>query len=136
MSSTQKPNPPGKSGKSESSGKHEKKVDPYSITGYLLSGMVLYGGLGWLIDRWAGTSNVFAPIGVVFGLAAGLFLTFRQLSVLERQEREELLRTRRALADEAADAVRRRQQDPHDPQRQNDPQDQHQHQDEHDPHDR
>lgn len=128
MSSTQKPNPPKKSGKSgtgESSGTREKKVDPYSITGHLVAGMVLYGGLGWLIDKWAGTSTVFAPIGVVFGLAAGLFLTFRQLSVLERQEREELLRTRRALADEAADAVRRRQQDRHDPQHQQDPQDPH-----------
>jgi F0F1-type ATP synthase assembly protein I len=124
MSSTQKPNPPRKSGKSGPAGpagKHEKKVDPYSITGYLLSGMVLYGGVGWLIDRWAGTSDVFAPIGVVFGLAAGMFLTFRQLSVLERQEREELLRKRRELVDEAADAVQARQQDP-----------QHQH----DPHDR
>src|SRR5207249_1158450 len=101
-------------------------VDPYSITGYLLSGMVLYGGLGWLIDRWAGTSNVFAPIGVVFGLAAGLFLTFRQLSVLERQEREALLRKRRELADQAADALQEQRQDsqePHDPQDQNDPQD-------------
>jgi len=107
MSSTQKPNPPRKS---------EKKVDPWSITGYLFSGMVLYGGLGWLIDKWAGTSNVFAPIGVVFGLAAGLFLTFRQLSVLERQEREELLRKRRELADEAADALQAQQQDPQDQQ--------------------
>lgn len=126
MSSTQKPNPPKKSGKSgtgESNGAHEKKVDPYAITGYLLSGMVLYGGLGWLIDKWAGTSSVFAPIGVVFGLAAGLFLTFRQLSVLERQEREALLRKRRELADQAADAVQRRQQDPHDPQHQHDPHD-------------
>ncbi|NUP49850.1 MAG: AtpZ/AtpI family protein [Catenulispora sp.] len=120
MSSTQKPNPPRKSGKSERGGKTEKKVDPYSITGYLLSGMVLYGGLGWLIDKWAGTSSVFAPIGVVFGLAAGLFLTFRQLSVLERQEREELLRKRRELADQAADALQAQQQDPQD---QNDPHD-------------
>ena len=97
MSSTQKPNPPRKSGRTASGGMTEKKVDPAAITGYLLSGMVLYGGLGWLIDKWAGTSNVYAPIGVVFGLAAGLFLTFRQLSVLERQEREELIRRRAAL---------------------------------------
>src|ERR1700730_17169848 len=75
--------------------KSEKKVDPWSITGYLISGMVLYGGLGWLVDHWVGTSNVFAPIGVIFGLAAGLFLTFRQLSVLERQEREALTRKKR-----------------------------------------
>ena len=75
--------------------KSEKKVDPWSITGYLVAGMVFYGGVGWLVDHWAGTHNVFAPIGVVFGLAAGLFLTFRQLSVLERQEREALTRAKR-----------------------------------------
>jgi ATP synthase protein I len=109
MSSTQKQ----KTGK----GKSEKRIDPQAITGYLLAGMVLYGGLGWLIDRWADTSNVFAPIGVVFGLAAGLFLTLRQVSVLERQEREALLRKRRALAD-TEDATEQQdtqdQQHPHD----------------------
>ena len=118
MSSTRNPKTPtGKPGQSE---KAQKKVDPASITGYLLTGMVLYGGLGWLIDKWAGTSNVFAPIGVIFGLAAGLYLTFRQVSVLERQEREALLRKRRALADvEPEDATepqqdRQDQNDPHD----------------------
>ena len=73
--------------------------------------MVLYGGLGWLIDRWTGTSDVFAPIGVVFGLAAGLFLTFRQLSVLEKQEREALLRKRRALVDTEVRAGQQDRQD-------------------------
>lgn len=93
-------------------GKPEKKIDPQAITGYLLGGMVLYGGLGWLIDKWAGTSNVFAPIGVIFGLAAGLYLTLRQVSVLERQEREALIRKRRALVG-SEDATE--QQDPQDP---------------------
>jgi ATP synthase protein I len=112
MSSTRKPKAPAR--------RPEKKVDPASITGYLLTGMLLYGGLGWLIDKWAGTSDVFAPIGVVFGLAAGLYLTFRQVSVLERQEREALLRRRRALADvepedESAQQQDRQDQfDPHD----------------------
>lgn len=114
MSSTHKTKTP--------TGKSEKKVDPYSISGYLLAGMVLYGGLGWLIDKWAGTSNVFAPIGVVFGLAAALFLTFRQVSVLERQEREALLRRRRALAD-AEDPTARQTEQQQDRQDQNDPHD-------------
>lgn len=91
MSSTQKP------GTSDKPDKPERKVDPWSITGHIAAGMAVYGGLGWLIDRWAGTHDVFTPIGVVFGLAAALYLTFRQLSVLERQEREELLRRRAAL---------------------------------------
>jgi F0F1-type ATP synthase assembly protein I len=112
MSSTRKTKTP--------TGKPEKKIDPYSISGYLVAGMVLYGGLGWLIDRWAGTSNVFAPIGVIFGLAAGLYLTFRQVSVLEKQEREALLRKRRALADVEPEDETQPQQDP---QGQNDPHD-------------
>ena len=100
-------------------GKPEKKIDPYTISGYLLAGMVLYGGLGWLIDKWAGTSNVFTPIGVIFGLAAALYLTFRQVSVLERQEREALLRRRRALADTDTEDPAPQQ----DPQQQNEPHD-------------
>ncbi|WP_194919104.1 AtpZ/AtpI family protein [Catenulispora rubra] len=111
MSSTHKTKTP--------TGKPEKKVDPQAITGYLLGGMVLYGGLGWLIDKWAGTSNVFAPIGVIFGLAAGLYLTFRQVAVLERQEREALIRKRRALAD----TVDTEDERTHGPQDQNDPHD-------------
>lgn len=107
MSSTHKTKTP--------TGKPEKKVDPYSISGYLVAGMVLYGGLGWLIDRWAGTSNVFAPIGVIFGLAAALYLTFRQVSVLERQEREALLAKRRALADIGDTAEQQDRQDQNDP---------------------
>ncbi|MBS2534673.1 AtpZ/AtpI family protein [Catenulispora sp. NF23] len=106
MSSTHKTKSP--------TGKPQKKVDPASISGYLLAGMVLYGGLGWLVDKWAGTSNVFAPIGVIFGLAAGLFLTFRQVSVLERQEREALLRKRRALVGTDDPPEQHDSQDPQD----------------------
>ena len=64
MSSTQKP------GTSDKPDKPERKVDPWSISGYIAAGMAVYGGLGWLIDRWAGTHDVFTPIGVLFGLAA------------------------------------------------------------------
>jgi F0F1-type ATP synthase assembly protein I len=110
MSSTRKTKTP--------TGKTEKKVDPYSISGYLLAGMVLYGGLGWLTDKWAGTSDVFTPIGVIFGLAAALYLTFRQVSVLERQEREALLARRRALVG-SGDQDAAEQQERQDPQHQN-----------------
>jgi ATP synthase protein I len=103
MSSPEQPKKPGKP---------EKQVDPWSITGHIISGMVLYGGLGWLVDRWVGTGNVFAPIGVIFGLAAGLFLTFRQLAVLERQEREAL--TRKKRLERLDREAQKEQQDPHD----------------------
>ena len=65
----------------------EPRFDPYSIIGYLVAGMLFYGAVGWGLDRWVGTHNVFTPIGIIFGLAAGLFLTFRRLAVMEKQER-------------------------------------------------
>ena len=42
-----------------------------SIFSYLLSGMLVYGGLGWLISRWTGLSLIF-PLGMLFGLAVSI----------------------------------------------------------------
>ena len=42
-----------------------------SIFSYLLSGMLVYGGLGWLISRWTGISLIF-PLGMLFGLALAI----------------------------------------------------------------
>jgi len=39
-----------------------------TVFSYLLSGMLVYGGLGWLISRWTGISLIF-PLGMLFGLA-------------------------------------------------------------------
>ncbi|MYS86787.1 hypothetical protein GTZ85_42900 [Streptomyces sp. SID5474] len=48
----------------------------WSSVGYLLSGMLFYGGIGWLIDRWTGHSALFLPIGLVVGIALSLVLVF------------------------------------------------------------
>jgi ATP synthase protein I len=42
-----------------------------SIFSYLLSGMLVYGGLGWLIAHWTGLSLIF-PLGMLFGLALAI----------------------------------------------------------------
>jgi F0F1-type ATP synthase assembly protein I len=42
-----------------------------NIFSYLLSGMLVYGGLGWLISRWTGISLIF-PLGMLFGLALSI----------------------------------------------------------------
>jgi ATP synthase protein I len=41
--------------------------DGWRILSYLLGGMILYGGIGWLIGRWTGISALF-PIGMLLGL--------------------------------------------------------------------
>ena len=44
----------------------------WSIFGYLISGMVFYGGLGWLIGHWTHLAALF-PIGALVGLGVGVF---------------------------------------------------------------
>ena len=48
----------------------------WSVTSYLLAGMLVWGGLGWLVDRWRGGGPVFLPIGVLVGVAAALYLVY------------------------------------------------------------
>ncbi|WP_019629361.1 AtpZ/AtpI family protein [Actinomadura atramentaria] len=49
----------------------------WSIPSYVLSGMAVYGGIGWLLDHWLGTSALF-PIGILVGLALALYLVYHR----------------------------------------------------------
>jgi ATP synthase protein I len=44
----------------------------WMIFGYLISGMVFYGGLGWLIDHFVHI-GLLIPIGALVGLGVGIF---------------------------------------------------------------
>lgn len=46
---------------------------------YLIAGMVVWGGVGWLVDQWLGTKGIAFGIGVVLGGAAGVYLIVRRL---------------------------------------------------------
>lgn len=48
----------------------------WSSVSYILSGMAVYGGLGWLVDRWTGLSTLFLPIGLLVGVALALVLVY------------------------------------------------------------
>ncbi len=41
---------------------------------YLLSGMIVYGALGWVLGRWVVHSTLLFPIGMVVGLALAVVL--------------------------------------------------------------
>lgn len=65
-------------------GQHEMS-DPgssaaWSIISYILSGILFWGVLGWLLDQWlfdpSDTTTVFLPIGVLVGTAAGGYLGY------------------------------------------------------------
>jgi hypothetical protein len=45
----------------------------WAVTGTLLSGMAVWGGAGWLLDRWLGIL-FFAPAGILLGTAVAIWL--------------------------------------------------------------
>jgi len=51
----------------------------WTVLGYLVAGMAVYGAIGWLIDRWVGHTTIFLLIGVVFGLITGIVMTLLRL---------------------------------------------------------
>ncbi|WP_121258054.1 AtpZ/AtpI family protein [Nocardioides ferulae] len=52
-------------------------VDPWQAVSYLLAGVLFYGGLGWLADRWLGTTFLVA-LGIVFGAGLGIYLVMKR----------------------------------------------------------
>ena len=45
----------------------------WTIFAYLISGMLVYGGLGWLIAAWTRHPLIF-PLGMLAGLAFSIWL--------------------------------------------------------------
>ena len=56
-----------------------REVDAYAVISYLLSGVILYGGIGWVLDWWLGTRG-FVAGGIVVGAAAGVSLVWLRYS--------------------------------------------------------
>jgi F0F1-type ATP synthase assembly protein I len=54
--------------------KHEENA-LWSIVGYLLSGLLIWGGIGWGIDRWLDTSY-FLLVGLLLGAGASVYLVW------------------------------------------------------------
>ncbi len=55
------------------------KGDPWHAFGYLVSGVLMYGLLGWAADRWLGTSFL-VVIGILVGAALGIYLTWTRFN--------------------------------------------------------
>jgi ATP synthase protein I len=53
--------------------------DPWHAFGYLVSGVAVYGFLGWLADQWLGTSFLVA-IGIVLGAGLGIYMTYARFN--------------------------------------------------------
>jgi F0F1-type ATP synthase assembly protein I len=47
--------------------------DGWRIFSSMIAGMVLYGGLGWLIGHWTGISILF-PLGMILGIVLSILM--------------------------------------------------------------
>jgi F0F1-type ATP synthase assembly protein I len=51
----------------------------WTAVSYLIGGIVVWGFVGWLIDRWIHTGGIATAIGAVIGAAGGVYLIARRL---------------------------------------------------------
>jgi F0F1-type ATP synthase assembly protein I len=56
----------------------------WTVLAYLITGPLLYGGLGWLLDRWLGTEPIFVLVGVVGGMALALYVVWVRYGAHDR----------------------------------------------------
>lgn len=54
-------------------GEHSGTDTGLRVLSILIAGLIFYGGLGWALDRWLGTSWG-TPVGIVVGTAAGVYM--------------------------------------------------------------
>lgn len=47
----------------------------WSIVGYLLSGLLIWGGIGWALDRWLDTTYL-VLIGMLLGAGSSIYLVW------------------------------------------------------------
>ncbi len=64
---------------SASSDDDSPKGDPWHAFGYVVSGVGVYGVLGWLMDRWLGTTYLVA-IGILVGAGFGIYMTIARFN--------------------------------------------------------
>lgn len=57
------------------------KGDPWHAFGYIVSGVGIYGLLGWLADRLLGTTYLVA-IGILVGAGFGIYMTYVRFNKL------------------------------------------------------
>ena len=56
------------------------------VLAYLISGVLLYGALGWVGDHYLHT-RFLLPVGIVLGAGLGIYSTIRRLAAMEATAR-------------------------------------------------
>jgi F0F1-type ATP synthase assembly protein I len=53
--------------------------DAWAVVSHIAAGIILYGGLGWLLGTLLGQRPLFIAGGVLLGVSLALFMLFRRL---------------------------------------------------------
>jgi F0F1-type ATP synthase assembly protein I len=61
------------------------EAEAWTVLAHLISGPLLYGGLGWLVDRWLGTKPVFVVVGILGGMALALYMVWFRYGAHDRR---------------------------------------------------
>ena len=48
----------------------------WSVIGTLAAGILVWGGVGFLLDRWLDLRWLFLPIGMVVGVGAAIYMVY------------------------------------------------------------
>jgi ATP synthase protein I len=56
------------------------------VLAYLISGVLLYGALGWVGDHYLHTQFLL-PVGIVLGAGLGIYSTIRRLAAMDAATR-------------------------------------------------
>ncbi|MEP7025702.1 MAG: hypothetical protein ABJB47_18250 [Actinomycetota bacterium] len=63
---------PAKNSSRQGSGRGDEN-EGWAVFSYLIAGMAVYGGIGWLVSRWTQLAFLF-PVGMLTGLVLGIVL--------------------------------------------------------------
>lgn len=66
--------PPPKQAEGNSAARNE---DGLAVLSYILAGLLLYGGLGWVGDHFLDTSWLF-PVGLIVGLIVSIYVIYKR----------------------------------------------------------
>lgn len=55
--------------------RRKSESDAYGALGLVISGVLVWGGAGWLVARWL-DNRLFVMLGLLLGMGAGLYLVW------------------------------------------------------------
>ncbi|MDZ7578658.1 MAG: hypothetical protein U0904_10875 [Candidatus Nanopelagicales bacterium] len=57
--------------------------EAWSIMSRMITGLLLYGALGWLVGQWLGSSSVGVAVGSVIGLVVAMYASYLKVAAMD-----------------------------------------------------